>query len=275
MKSSTLTLLGLAVFFPWAGTQGAAAQGRPEPAIERPVLITVGLWTLGVRPFAGSDDLEADFKPIISLRTPDERDWLILPSDNGGPPIFKTNDFRLGPSFNIIGERKDSDSKILKGLGSIDTAYEVGAFAEFWPTSWLRTRVEVRRGFEGHEGIVANLSADAVWEANDQLRFTVGPRMSFGNDDYMTTYYGISSRQAKSSGLKSFDAGSGIESASMAASVRYKWTEQWATLGYAEVGQLLGDAEKSPIVDRGTDTTLTVGAAVTYTFVFDRAQLPW
>ncbi len=236
---------------------------------------TVGLWTLGARPFPGSDDLEADFKPIISFRAQNEREWLVLPSDNGGPPLFKSKNFRFGPSFNIVGERKEADSKtILKGLGSVDAAYEIGAFAEYWPLMWLRTRLEVRRGFEGHEGIVVNLASDAVWDATDQLRFTIGPRLSLADDDYMQTYYGVNSRQAASSGLKEFDAGGGLETASIGASVRYKFDEQWATLGYAEVGQLIGDAEKSPIVDRGSDTTITFGAALTYTFTFDRSQVP-
>lgn len=273
MKQS-IGYLGLAGIFSCPVPHSAAAQDRPTPAMERPVLMTVGLWTLGARPFPGSDDLDAEFKPIVSFRAPNERDWLVLPSDNGGPPLFKSDNFRFGPSINIVGERKEGDSEILKGLGSVDTAYEIGAFAEFWPLDWLRTRIEVRRGFEGHEGVVVNLASDAVWDVSDQLRVTIGPRLTFADDEYMQTYYGVSSQQAVSSGLKKFDAGRGLETASIAASMRYKWNEHWATLGYAEVGQLIGDAEKSPIVDRGSDTTVTVGAALTYTFTFDKAQLP-
>lgn len=242
--------------------------------MERPVIMTLGLWTLGTRSFPGSDELEATFKPIFSMRRPDEREWLSLPSDKGGPALFKSDNFRIGPSFNIIGERKESDSKILRGLGSVDTAYEVGVFAEFWPVTWLRTRLEVRQGFEGHEGLVVDLASDAVWDATDRLRLTLGPRLSIANKDYMQIYYGVTNLQSAASGLKRFDAGSGLQSAGIAGSIRYKWSEQWATLGYAEVGRLLGDAEKSPIVDRGSDTTLTVGAALTYTFTFDRANLP-
>lgn len=273
MKYSTRTLTLTAMLsVPWPGS--ALAQERATPAMERPVQLTVGLWTLGTRPFPGSDELAATFKPIFSFRRPDEREWLSLPSDKGGPALFKTDNFRFGPSFNIVGERKASDSTILKGLGDVDTAYEVGAFAEFWPVTWLRTRLELRRGFEGHEGFVTDIAADAVWDATDRMRFTLGPRLSLANKDYMQTYYGVTGLQSASSGLKRFDAAGGLQSASIAASVRYKWTDQWATHGYAEVGRLLGDAGKSPIVDRGSDTTLTVGAALSYSFTFDRAKLP-
>lgn len=238
--------LGLAALL--ALLQPTEAAGQENSTAERPTIMTLGLWTLGTRSFPGSDELEATFKPIFSMRRPDEREWLSLPSDKGGPALFKTDNFRIGPSFNIIGERNESDSKSLRGLGSVDTAYEVGVFAEFWPVTWLRTRLEVR--------------------------LTLGPRLSFADNDYMQTYYGVTSLQSATSGLRRFDAGSGLQSASIAGSIRYKWSEQWATLGYAEVGRLLGDAEKSPIVDRGSDTTLTVGAALTYTFAFDRAKLP-
>jgi outer membrane protein len=211
------------------------------------------------------------FKPIISFRRPDEREWLSLPSDKGGPALFKSESFRFGPSFNIVGERDES------GLSTIDTAYEVGAFAEFWPTAFLRTRIELRRGFGGHEGLVADLSSDAVWDATERLRFTIGPRLSLANKEYMQTYFGVTPLQSASSGLTPFDAGAGLLSTGVASSLRYKWTEQWATIGFVEVGRLIGDAGKSPITDRGSDTTVTVGAALTYTFTFDRSKLrlPW
>lgn len=244
-------------------------------AQERPMLMTVGLWTLGSKPFPGSDELEAGVKPIFSIRRPDEREWLNLPGDNGGPALIKTERFRFGPSLNIVSERNESDSDILRGLGDVDTAYEVGAYAEFWPGSFLRTRLELRRGFKGHEGVVVDLSADAVWHPMERLRFTIGPRVSLANDEYMETYFGVSSDQSGSSGLAAFDAKGGLHSVSVASSLTYKWTESWSTIGFAEVGKLVGDAADSPITKRGSDDVLTVGVALTYTFEFDRSRLPW
>jgi outer membrane protein len=241
---------------------------------ERPVLMTVGLWTLGTRPFPGSDETQLTFKPIVSMRRLDEREWLNLPNDHGGPALLKTERFRFGPSINIVSARKEGDFDSLKGLGDVDTAYEVGAFAEFWPGSLIRTRIEMRRGFGGHEGLVVNLSADAVWHANENLRFTIGPRLSLANKDYMQTYYGVTDLQSASSGLARFDAGAGLHSAALATSVTYKWTDAWSTIGYAELGRLVGDAAKSPIAERGSETTFTIGAALTYSFQFDRAKLP-
>lgn len=248
---------------------------NPARAQDRPVLMTIGAWTLGAKPFPGSDDLELAVKPILSFRRADEREWLNLPGDNGGPALIKTERLRFGPSLNIVGERKEADSAILQGLGDVETAYEVGAYAEFWPGSFLRTRVEIRRGFNGHEGLVVDLSADAVWHPMDRLRVTIGPRLSLANDEYMQTYFGITSAQAVSSGLTAFDAKGGLHSATIATSLTYKWTDNWSTIGYAEVGKLVGDAADSPIAKGGSDELLTVGMALTYTFAFDRSLLPW
>lgn len=244
-------------------------------AQERPVLMTIGIWNLGAQPFPGSDELELVVKPIINFRRPDEREWLSLPGDSGGPSLIKTDRFRLGPSVNIVGRRKASDSDVTRGLGDVKTAYEVGAFAEFWPANFLRTRVEARRGFNGHEGVVVDLSADAVWHPTERLRLTFGPRVSLADDRYMQTYFGVTSAQAFASGLAAFDARGGLQSASVTTSISYRWSDNWSTIGFAEAGKLVGDAADSPIAKRGSDDLLTVGVAATYKFAFDRPGFRW
>ena len=155
-------------------------------------MVTVGLWTLGNPAFEGSDDLAASVKPILQVRREGEREWLKLPNDHGGPALFLTERFRFGPSLNVIGERKADDHAKLAGLGDVPWAIEGGAFAEFWLTSSLRSRVELRRGFNGHEGVVANLSADVVLRPDAHWMFTIGPRLAIADGDYLQTYMGTS-----------------------------------------------------------------------------------
>lgn len=154
-------------------------------SIEKPWIVTTGLWTLGKPAFGGSGDLETSVKPILQFRREGQREWLNLPSDHGGPALFQTEQFRFGPSLNFVGERKAIDHAALAGLGDLPWAIEGGLYFEFWPTSGLRSRVEVRRGFNGHEGIVANLSADVVLRPDARWMFTVGPRLAIADADYM------------------------------------------------------------------------------------------
>ncbi|MDQ8730232.1 MipA/OmpV family protein [Bradyrhizobium sp. LHD-71] len=247
-------------------------QGLSGPASSE-WLVTVGAWTYAQPEFEGSNDLTFGASPIINIRRRGEREWLSLPNDHGGPTLFSTANFRFGPSFNFVRERDDDDA--LRGLGSVDWALEVGAFAEFWPADFFRTRVEVRRGFNGHEGFVADLSADAVWRLAPAWTLTAGPRLSVADGEYMSTYFSVSPFQSITSGLARYDAKGGFKSAGVGSSLTYQWTPAVATTAFVEYERLLGDAAKSPIVeDRGSPDQLTVGMGVKYTFSVVTANWP-
>lgn len=248
----------------------SSASGAFAQTAERPWLFTLGLWTVGKPAFAGSDELDLAVKPIISFRREGDKEELNLPSDHGGFALVRTERLRIGPSFNVEGERKARDHAELTGLNDVPWTFEGGAFVEYWPTSMIRTRAEVRRGFNGHEGLIANLAADVVLEPDDRWRFTLGPRIALADDTYLNAYFGVSAAEAVTSGLRAFDPKGGLYSAGVAGSARYRWSPTWATLGYVQVDQLLGDAEKSPITERGSETQVTVGLGVTYTTQWDR-----
>ena len=250
-----------------------AAAAAQSTGTERPWIVTVGLWTLAKPSFGGSDDLEASVKPIFQFRREGEREWLNLPSDHGGPALFRTERFRFGPSLNFIGERKAVDHATLAGLGDVPWAIEGGVYAEFWPTSGLRSRVELRRGFNGHEGVIANLSADFVLRPDVRWMFTIGPRLAIADGVYMGTYYGVTNVQSATSGLQIFDPKAGLYSAGVGASVKHQWTQSWATVGYAQFDRLVGDAANSPITVRGSPDQVTIGIGVAYSFQWNGLKI--
>ena len=65
----------------------------------------------------------------------------------------------------------------LEVLRDINYSVEIGAFAEYWAAPNLRTRVELLQGVTGHDGFVANLSADYVYKPDYRWQFTIGPRL--------------------------------------------------------------------------------------------------
>lgn len=239
---------------------------------DRPWIATMGLWSLGKPKFAGSDELVLAVKPIMSFRREGEREWLYLPNDHGGPALFSTERLRIGPSINVESARKSSDHAALAGLSDVPWTFEGGAFVEFWPGSQIRTRAELRRGFNGHEGLIANLSADVVYKPDDRWTFTLGPRLAIADANYMQAYFGVSAADAVTSGLQAYDPKGGLYSAGVGGSAKLQWDANWATIGYLQVDRLLGDAKDSPITERGSDTQVTVGIGVTYTTQWDRLR---
>jgi outer membrane protein len=247
----------------------AADDKKPGPATQT-WIVTVGAWTYAQPVFEGSDEHDFGVRPILDIRRPGSREWLSLPTDHGGMTLYSTSNFRVGPSFNFIQRRKEEDSDALRGLGDVDWALEVGAYAEYWPADFARLRIEARRGFNGHEGFVADFSADFVWRPQPAWTLTLGPRLSLADDEYMRTYFSVTPAQALTSGLPGFDAKGGLKSTGAVASVTYQWTPQFATMAYVEYARLLGDAADSPIVtQRGSPDQVTVGVGAKYSFSVD------
>jgi MipA family protein len=85
-----------------------------------------------------------------------------LPTDPG---------FGLRGAFRFVSSRKASDNGELRGLEDIDTAIELG-LGLFQITERSRVYGEIRRGFGGHEGWVAEAGVDAILRPTDQLVLT-------------------------------------------------------------------------------------------------------
>jgi outer membrane protein len=134
-------------------------------------------------------------------------------------------------------------------------------------TPWLRTRAEVRQGFGGHHGIVADLTADVVVPLTPALTISGGPRITLVTDKAEDPYYSVTASQAAVSGLPVYTAKGGVESWGLGAQARYVWSPQWTTYTYLEYQRLAGDAADSPLVSqRGSPNQIQVGMGVTYSF---------
>lgn len=265
---SISSLIAASVAMSVTATTGVAAGdgGAKYAGSDRPWIVTIGLWTIGQPKFAGSDELEASVKPILQLRRAGDREWLSLPTDNGGPALFQTDRLRIGPSFNFVSARKQGDDASLAGLGNVPWTLEAGVFVEYWLSPFLRTRAELRRGVNGHEGIVGNLAADVVLRPDARWTWSIGPRVGLADSDFMGTYFGVTAAQSTASGLRAFAAGGGVYSAGVAASVKYKWSENWSTMAFAQYDRLVGDAADSPITAAGSADQVTVGIGAAYSF---------
>jgi outer membrane protein len=161
----------------------------------------------------------------------------------------------------------------LHGLGDVPWAGEVGIFAEYWLVPWLRTRAEVRQGFNGHQGIVADVFVDAVVPVSTQWTLSGGPRLTLSSTPATSPYFSIDAAQSAASGLPIFDAKGGVRSVGAGTQARYKWTPQWATHAFVEYERLTGDAASSPLVtQRGSANQLTFGFGATHSFDI---KTPW
>ena len=178
--------------------------------------------------------------------------------------------FFFYPSFDINGERKASDSSDLTGTTKVDWAVEVGLGGGY-RHDWLRGFVELRQGFNGHEGQVAEFGLDFITTPIERVEFIFGPRASWASNDYMDTYFGVTTDEALAPGssLSTFNADAGFKTVGLVGRVRYDWTEEIALHLRGGWDRFIGDAADSPIVKAGSANQFSIGVGMSYKFSFD------
>lgn len=248
-----------------AGCHSAMAAEQSPPAAG---------WTVTARgngylspAYEGSSSLAPLATPSLSVRRAGTSAPFFAPDDSIGLALFDASWLKAGVAGKFKAARAVAGHPELKGLQSVDWTLEGGVFAELWPMEKLRTRIEVRRGFHGHEGVVGNVAADWV-ERIGPWTLSGGPRLAFANDRFMSTYYSVTPLQSQLSGvLPPYRAKAGLKSAGVAAAARYQWDRHWETMLYAQYDRLAANAARSPIVARvGSRDQYTAGLAVSYAF---------
>lgn len=254
----------------------ALAQDGPPP--REGWSVTVGGAIVASPSWQGSGDTSVSLFPDLRAAWGD-RFFASIPEGVGynavnedgwkaGPiarPRFGRDEEDGGSPFRISGDSDDLD-----GLGDIDTAIEVGGFVEkrFGDGGQWRLRGEVRRGFGGHEGTLAD--ASLTWQTRvGPALFSIGPRLSLASEDYMQTWFGIDAAQSAASGLAPYEAGGGLLSYGVGAAVIQPLNRQSAVTVFSSFERLGEEAANSPLVrERGDRDQLTVGVGYGFRFSF-------
>jgi outer membrane protein len=243
-------------------------QAQAEPLSTSPDwTVTIGVEGRMLPRYEGSNSEVFRPLPVINVRRAGTAARFRSPRDGASFGILESGRFVAGPTFKIKMPRKESDDSSLRGLGDVGWTVEAGAFAEYWPTDWLRTRVELRQGIGGHHGLVSDLTADLVYRATQQLTLSGGPRVSLATAAATSPYFSVTPGQSIASGLPVYDARGGVRSYGVGAQARYLWSPVWATYFFAEYERLSGDAANAPLVTTyGNRNQLQLGLGVTYSF---------
>jgi MipA family protein len=237
-------------------------------------VVTVGGYAVAEPQFPGSKSYTAAFWPTLDIHRAGAREWLTLPTDAYSITAYQTANFRFGAAGDYLLERNHNDDSALRGLRDINYTIELGAFAEYYPVPFLRTRVELLQGITGAEGFVANLSADYIYRPNDSWLFTFGPRLQFANTQYESEFFSVNAVESARSGLPAFHASGGLNSAGFDVTARYYFNDRFSVRAFADWERLVGDGADSPIVKlRGSDNQFEVGVGAAYRFTYGGVPL--
>jgi MipA family protein len=101
---------------------------------------------------------------------------------------------------------------------------------------------------DGHGGMVGDVGLMYSIPLSSSLIGSFGPKVTWADDKYMQSYFGVSSAQATRSGLPQHDASAGVKSYGVTSSLSYAVSDNWGvtgTIGYAHLADGLAN---SPVV---------------------------
>ena len=247
---------------------------QTETPTDRQWTLTLGGYVTGQPEYLGSGNYEFGFMPIISIDRANELSRFSSFNDSPSIALFNVGTFELGPVANMIWKRDEGDSSDLRGLGDIDYAFEVGGYLQFYPLDWLRFRTELRYGFGGYEGVVADFALDAIHFADYWGGLTVsgGPRLKMASSGFVDTYFGITPEQSATAislgnDLAPYQAGGGVYSVGVGGQIMKRFNPNITGSIFAEYEYLTGDAADSPlVVQNGDRNQFQAGVSLSYTF---------
>jgi outer membrane protein len=285
-------LLAAAVLLPVAPAlaQGAApglpvsAQRAAQPA-PRAWNLTLAVAPVFAPAWQGSRDYALSIFPDIRLNYRDDVFFSI--PDGLGWNLVNRDGWKLGPLVKLRFGRQESTggspflvtggSTALRGMGDVDLAGEAGGFAQIgFAGRKGRIRAEVRQGFGGHDGVVADISAgwsDRFGKPTAPWLWSAGVRSTFAGADYVQTYFGVTPEQARATGLPAYRAGSGLVSTGANATLTKplgRGGRDGAVTLFAGYDRLADTATDSTLIrERGRRDQFSVGLSYGYRFSWD------
>ena len=247
---------------------GARALDITTPENATPSAWVVDLGGYGVTEpiYEGSKHYTLGFKPQIDVWQAGSREWLTFPNDAMGYALYETPNFRAGPAGTLSLQSAFHGQDIDLRLGKAEVDLSGGAFAEYYPLSSMRTRVEVLQGITGNTGLAANFSADYIWRPATDWTLTAGPRLQIASAQYASDYFAAQNAKMTGSYIP-FHVQGGVLSSGAEFTGKYDVTSHVSTKFFLDFNELVGDAADNPRVSlKGTSEQFVAGVGASYKF---------
>ena len=215
--------------------------------------------------YKGSSQYEVSGYPFIDIKY--KKIFFLNFREGLGINILHAPNFRVGAAFNFYGSRNEDDSTYLQGFQDVDAGLDTGVFGSISSGKFsakLKFRKDISDNHGGHL-FYGRLVYKAV--ESRKLMVNLNIKTTYASDNYMQTYFGVTTSQASASGLKEFNANGGIKDVGTGIRIIYPFNKYWSFLTIANYTRLLNDAANSPLVENiGSKNQLWLGLGVAYRF---------
>jgi outer membrane protein len=234
--------------------------------------ITVGAAIDYEPAYLGDDSMGVGVRPVFSVGRGASWKQFRTVRDGISIGLFDVGIWRMGPNAKLVFGQDRGDSRDLRGLSEVGFTFELGGFVEVYPVEWLRLRAALRQGIGGHEGLVGDLQADAIWRFDSVWTAALGPRLTVTDARYADAYVGVTGAEAARSGLSgAFRPDAGLKSVGLGGQITRTFDPGWRVSLYGEYERLTGDfADSSLVRERGSQDQFEIGLSASYTFPIGR-----
>jgi len=253
----------------------SAAQAQDSPFNIENMPNVVG-FSVGILPdYVGSNDYMVGGAPFFRITYPQSQYYARLLATDLQVNVINHPVFRLGPAVNYrFGRNDDVEDNVVRHMKEIDDTIEAGAFAgiELVDSSDPRQRflasVEVLSdvGSE-YNGYNFSLSASYWMPVSKPVDIMIGGGITWADDNYMGTYFGVDQEDAARTGLPVYEADGGFLMARVNAGAVLHLSMSWHVAAGVQYRPLLNQATDSPIVkDCGSPDQFIAGLGVAYSW---------
>ncbi|MFG6449700.1 MipA/OmpV family protein [Roseateles sp. BYS180W] len=248
-----------------------AAPADPESTLKLQFLVGA-VWRFG--PTApGAEANSGSLKPLVALRW---GRWRISSSSAGGmlgfgrgeagpgasTELFRRDNVRLGLGLRMDSGRKSADSANTAGLSDVRSTarlrlYGSWALSPQWNwTSAVSTDILGRRG-----GMQFSTDISRLLLRTATQEVSLGAGLSAGNATYMNSYFGVPEGHAR---WATYQPGAGLRQANAGVGWLVLLRPDVVLTTGAGVTRLLGPAANSPMVERPSSWSVSMGLGYRY-----------
>ncbi|MCK5504373.1 MAG: MipA/OmpV family protein, partial [Thermodesulfovibrionia bacterium] len=197
---------------------GSVAQAQQSPFLIDNVPNVFGV-AVGIAPdYFGSDDSQGVAAPFFRWTFTGQERYLQLLASELSLNVLDNQTFQIGPVLNYrFGRDDDVDDDVVKNMEEIEGTVELGFFGSYvWRNaSEPRHRFIASTQFLGdvgdeYGGWLASAGARYWYPVNKPIDVLIGLGVTYGNSQFIDTYFGVNSADAARTGLSRFDGGSGF-----------------------------------------------------------------
>ena len=220
---------------------------------------SIGLGAIVTPKYEGGRDLQVKPLPIIDIHQGRFfADW------RNGVGIKAIHEPWVTVGMSAVYMPGYKDTSVPPGVGKLGDGAGARLFAEFRFGDFQAIVGGIKTVSGGTGGFIADLSLNYEYELNDRVSLKAGVLTTWADTKYTDRYFGINQAQSAASGLPEYHPEGGFKDVSFALSANIGLTERTILTVSAGAARILGDAARSPLVQRRIQPLGVL--ALTYTF---------